>query len=215
MKLLLLFSLACFCFLARAQPNLVPNWSFEEKDDCPSFVGDFAPVSFWIDPNWGSADYYNWCDTTNTVGVPSNVGGYQNAHTGDAYVGIATYHWATREYVQAEFISPMIPQKRYEVEFYVSLPDSSNYASNEMGAYLSVNPISNTGGDPFLVTPQITNPLSNNLDDKVNWMKISGEFIAVGGEQYITIGNFKSNANTVVDSLANGGVTWTEVLTYY
>ncbi len=198
-----------------AQDNLVPNPSFEDKNHCPVILGDLEAAIFWLDPNSGSSDYFNECDSTNIVGVPNNVGGYANAYTGFSYAGFATYHLETREYIQSQLSSPLVAQKKYHVEFYVNLCDSCNHASNEMGAYFSLNAPSNTTGSPFEVAPQVNNNLVDSLNDKINWMKVSGEFIAEGGEHYITIGNFKSNVATDVYEVPGGGVIWTEVLAYY
>ena len=45
------------------------------------------------------------------------------------------------------------------------------------------------------VTPQMENQIGFIIDT-TQWTQIQGCFTAVGGEQFITIGNFNSNANT-------------------
>jgi len=40
-------------------------------------------------------------------------------------------------------------------------------------------------------TPQIVSPPNVFINDTLNWTLISGDYIAHGGEKYITIGNFK------------------------
>lgn len=63
-----------------------------------------------------------------------------------------------------------------------------------MGAYFSNNlPTIPLGY--VSATPQIVNT-SGFLTDTIGWTEIQGCFTAQGGEQYITIGNFNSNANT-------------------
>jgi gliding motility-associated-like protein len=59
-----------------------------------------------------------------------------------------------------------------------------------IGAYISVDSANFSFCEisPFL--PQIENPLGNIISDTVNWTEISGEYIATGGEQFITIGSF-------------------------
>ena len=42
------------------------------------------------------------------------------------------------------------------------------------------------------------------ITDTLNWVLISGEFIAAGGERFITIGSFKSNAQTAFDTTSWG-----------
>jgi Secretion system C-terminal sorting domain len=55
------------------------------------------------------------------------------------------------------------------------------------------------------VVPQVINPYGNVITDTVNWTKIEGCFVANGTETYLTIGNFKSNANTALLPNPNGG----------
>lgn len=51
------------------------------------------------------------------------------------------------------------------------------------------------------------------LSDKEGWMLISGTFIAQGGEKYITIGNFQSDSQTNIDTIASD--TLPDVGNYY
>ncbi len=111
--------------------------------------------------------------------------------------------WDTaREFMSVKLTEPLIPQKKYNVEFYVSLSDSCYYATSNIGAYFSVDSF------PFPVwslsfimskTPQVKYSGSEFLTDTAGWMKVEGSFTADGGEQFITIGNFDSDENT--DSL--------------
>jgi outer membrane protein OmpA-like peptidoglycan-associated protein len=41
-------------------------------------------------------------------------------------------------------------------------------------------------------TPQVLNPVSAPLTDTKNWQCVTGTFVAEGGEQFITIGNFNT-----------------------
>jgi len=79
----------------------------------------------------------------------------------------------------------------YRVEFYVNLVDNAHYAINSIGVHLSDLPI--TRNDYYCFDnfePQVNNSADRILSDKVNWIKIEGEFIANGDEKYLTIGNF-------------------------
>ena len=75
-----------------------------------------------------------------------------------------------------------------------------------LGAYLSASPPTNGGGSgPINAIPQVANPLGNILTDTVNWGVIVGTFVAVGGEEFITIGNFYDDSNTVLLNTTTGG----------
>jgi gliding motility-associated-like protein len=45
------------------------------------------------------------------------------------------------------------------------------------------------------IQPQIQWDTTQYFTDTLNWVKISGQFIANGGEQYLTIGNFKDGTH--------------------
>ncbi len=190
---------------AYSQTNLVPNPSFEIYTTCPDGGGgelNYAPP--WYPPTAGSPDYFNQCNNSSSTfganaSVPANSNGYQYARTGVAYAGFSPSipDIEYREYIQAPLLSPLIVGKMYCVEFYVSLADSIKYAITEIGAYFSNGPIINMGiASNLPYNPQVRSPVGVFLSDKNNWMKISGSFIANGGENYITIGNFKNDINT-------------------
>jgi hypothetical protein len=54
-----------------------------------------------------------------------------------------------------------------------------------------------SGVYPF-VNPQVNNLAGNVLSDTMNWVLVSGLFIANGTEEFLTIGNFKTDANTML-----------------
>ncbi len=182
------------------QINLVPNPSFEDTlSNCPSgpvLVNQSPP---WINPTLGSPDYFNSCNSFAPFSTPTNQLGFENAHTGKAYCDFGAITLApgwsnNREYIQVQLITPLILGEIYCVEFYVSLNDSSSeYAVNNIGVYFSTNAISIATHGTLPYTPQITNPSSNPLTNTIGWTKVSGVFIAQGGEQYITIGNFNDD----------------------
>ncbi len=189
--------------------NLVPNSSFEIYTACPGpyWPNDVNKAAPWYNPTTCSPDYFDTCAAAVSAGVgsPNNWIGYQNAHTGVAYVG--TYVWASsgqnsREYIQVKLLDSLRSGQQYCVSFYVSLgvsPSGYNYAITEMGLLLSNNSITTSNYYYLPYIPQITSPPGVFLTDTLNWTMISGTYTALGGEQYITIGNFKTDVNT--DSL--------------
>lgn len=183
--------------------NLVPNFSFEQYSSCPTQSSEIIFATGWSDANTGTADYYNACFTTGgvSVDVPNNWMGFQNANFGDAYGGIMLFENSStitdyREYLQAQLASTLINGVKYYVSFRVSHSDSSCYVTDDIGVYFSNTQISQ--GDFLFInqTPQLENTDNNFLNSNSTWIKIEGSFIASGGENYITIGNFKDDINT-------------------
>jgi len=185
-----------------AQSNLVPNSSFEIFSSCPTSGSQITLAMGWFTVN-GTSDYFNACNT-GIVGVPSNGFGYQNATTGNGYAGGAAFgsNINYRELISIRLLSTLVAGKKYCVGFYVCLAEASMYAIANMGALLS----DTMGNNVTLNTiPQILNPSSQYLVDTVNWVFISGTFIAIGNENYITIGNFYDDNNTDTISVASFG----------
>ncbi len=190
--LLLLIIWICMLPSGKAQ-NLVPNPSFEIFTTCPLTLGIGGPLQCtpWVAIN--SADYFNVCGGFNT-GVPNNAWGFQEARTGVAYAGV--FHKINggfpeqREYIQAPLLEPLEEDVCYEVGYWVNLADD-DCPVNRRGVLFSVGP----EPSPFMMIPQVD--VSDTFyRDQVNWEYVSGFFLAAGGEDHITIGNFYNDADT-------------------
>ena len=141
-------------------------------------------------------------------GGPKNIFGYQYARTGNGYAGVIPFanigmaNDNRREYIETKLETPLVSRQVYCVQFYVSLSNYSWRSVNQFGAFLSVDSVlSNIPyyEQPLIEeNPQINNPTTNQLNDTLNWMLISGSFMAQGGEKFLTIGNFHSDSNTIV-----------------
>lgn len=206
MKKILLF---IFLFSIKSfSQNLVPNPSFEDTIPCSLWSGPpQLPATSWFWANLGSSDYYSSNYNCGWGSVPSNANGYQFAQTGIAYCGFFVWYGPPqnnlREYVQVELDTPLVSGKKYYLNFFISLAEVSQYASDGIGAYFSNNFISGSNGYNLPFAPQINNTSGNIINDSINWVNIGGNYIANGGEKHITIGNFKNDTNTNI-SLATG-----------
>lgn len=201
-----MFSL-CFCCETKSQTNLVPNGSFEDTVMCPYAAGQVNFVKHWYLPSSGSSDYFNSCDGTGLFSTPSNNFGYQTPFHGNAYLGFSpfTLNQNYSEYIATKLIHSLEKDRVYYVSYYLSLSEPSKYAINSLGIYFSNSSI--ISSDDYALdtyTPQIMT--TSFIIDKQNWTKVSSSYLATGGEEYITIGNFKLNSNTNTisnDSLGN------------
>lgn len=180
--------------------NLIPNPSFEDTVSCPTNVGNLNHTYSWIAPSTGSPDYFNSCTGNLSVSVPHNIQGFQYAHGGDAYVGIAIYAAqgvTYREYIEVQIDTPLLANKCYHFEMYCNQGNRSQYTTDAIGVYFSDTMISGiTSSSELQLIPQIENSTGNYLDT-LNWTLVSGTYTANGGENYIIIGNFKNDSNTV------------------
>jgi gliding motility-associated-like protein len=179
-----------------AQVNLVPNPSFEEYSQCPNFYGQIDYLSSWYSAN-NTPDYFNECGIT-PASVPTNFAGNQFAHSGYGYIGIGTYDGIlnTREMIGVKLNQSLVSNKYYCIGLYISLGEAFKYASNNIGVYLSNNTIILTNYQ-FDIIPNIN--FQQIVLDSTSWVYIQGYYKAIGGEDYITIGNFFDNNNTELD----------------
>jgi len=192
----------CFQINGQAQTNLVPNGGFEENNGIPTEIGQFGLAKPWITfaPGNQPADYFNRTAKART-GVPHNFIGTQEPKTGDAYGGFLLYLNSRQEYtefVQVPLTEALKAGEEYYAEFYVSLAEDSEFAVDGIGMHFAVRPPLLMQGGYAQLQPQVSNATKNIILDKTNWVKISGQFKAQGGERLLTIGNFKTRpANTV------------------
>jgi gliding motility-associated-like protein len=190
--------------------NLVPNYSFEEVSTCPQSYGGAGTTlaAPWVAPTTGTPDIFNSCSTFGLVDVPDNNFGNQTALTGEGYAGgimkLPSYEY--REYIQAPLLEPLVANEWYAVSFFVS-PGEFGCAVDEIGAFFSVNAPSANSFVALPYTPQIVYT-GGFIDDYENWTLIEGCFQAIGGESYITIGNFNNDANTPLDPNCQNPVSY-------
>ncbi len=167
------------------------------------------PLSYTLPDGSGTSDYFHSCGQY-FYSTPQNFAGFQIPKTGDAYSGIAvlindtfyqsTYQW--REYIEVKLNKKLKANYTYCAEFYYSMTSinagspPARYVMVELGMLFTdtiVRRASGIGtGQPqnIYTTPQVSEMMGSSIDT-VNWIKVSGTFIANGGEEYLTIGNFK------------------------
>ena len=204
-KFIVTVILLFICFFSKAQ-NLVPNNGFDTYTTCPNASSQFNLTPPWgvVNNVSGTPDYMNTCFFAGNQGVPTNFYGYQQAVSNSGYYGLITYYASQeiREYLTVPLSSPLVGGTTYTIGFHVSLSDNFKYATDHFGAYLSIGAITGFGNYlslPF--NPQIDNFSGNIITDTTNWTLISGTYTATGGEDYLTIGNFHNDPNTLVSNV--------------
>lgn len=199
-----------FTFLLQfvsAQQNLVPNPSFEDTLHCPTGTNDAGAVSFWYNPTMASPDYYNSC-SVNGAGVPLNDWGYQYAQDGSSYIGICTYYSTIsnyREYMQVKLTEKLEAGRTYCWSFWISLLDSTDFASNNIGIGLSENPVTNFSAQSILSVSCI-GAYGEIYADRNHWKQVSGTYTALGNEEFLTIGNLFNDQNTQFVQVASNSI---------
>ena len=208
--LIFIFFIAGFSRNVHAQGNFVKNGGFDTLSPCPSGLSQIYQAS-WNLPTLhaGSSDLFNVCATNASVGVPSNFRANNcPAFNGGGYVGGYLYLNAStyKEYICDTLKAPLVAGRIYIVSFMYKLADMAALATDDLGFYLSVNyPAGNTYG-ALGVVPTSQNTSGNFLTDQVNWQLYTDTIVALGGEEYITLGGFDSISNSIVlDSTSTNG----------
>jgi hypothetical protein len=183
----------------------------------PAFNSNQYPTG-WVLPTDGTPDYLNNCNCNspnNGYMCPSGnnlLGACQIPQDGNAFVTIFTNGLGLdggpfREYLQTRLISPLVQGGCYTFSFWTCVASGSQ-SGTALQAYFSTNanrPFAqnaahtNTGvlniapGVPQCNT-SVSNPLiGTHIDNKQYWQQFTFSFVALGGEEWLTIGNFYTN----------------------
>jgi len=194
---------------SHGQVNLVPNPSFEEYSLCPDKESQIERVDGWFSPSNGTPDYYNYCSTSTTVSLPTHKNVYTKIpKTGFGIVGIFPYFYPKnifyKEYVSTKLNKNLKKDISYYVEYYISPQNGIKDISipcfiDKIGISFEreYNFISIIEGQPLAKSKYIgnENKIIDNIDE---WTRISG-CIFGDGEEYITIGSFNTNEQTITN----------------
>ena len=204
-----------FCVLAQPlwSQNLVPNPSFESYGAYPTSISQANNLNNWFVPpsHNGSSDFFHSCSSSSLADVPGNLFGSQLARTGNGYIGgYIGYRLAPnenyREYLEVQLSSPLVAGQTYLVEAYLSMPDNVGWYADHYGFYLSNTQLNGTGNHFHLpVIPQVE-AAGSFFTNTTGWTQIGGTYVASGGEQFLTIGNFRDFTVTNIAPSTGGSV---------
>jgi len=180
---------------AKAQ-NMVADSSFERNSKVPVLLSSLGLNASWSSPSIATTDLFCECGKKlkekSEAQVPHNPFGTQKANTGKCYAGFYLFsHADYREYLLTQLNSPLSGGVKYELSMYLSLADYSRAAIFRMGVcFLPSKPTYNSSNVITNLAPQFI-PLKNEVGtDTVNWHRITVEYEAKGGEQYLLLGSF-------------------------
>jgi len=192
MKILIsLFLLACN-FLTVGQ-NLVPNGDFELNKHFFSFRA-LGSLSYWNKVNATTPDY---CQS------PYNIGGYQKAYSGSKYIGILLDFSLGKskeyvEYISIKLSKRLVMNGKYCLQLKLSSGDR-DYVIDALNFNLSKKLLHGKGKGFIKVDSygDLTYSGDTLLRDKKGWMPVCSNYLAKGGEEYLTIGYFNPQVELV------------------
>ncbi len=191
------FSTALF-----GQYNLVPNPSIENCSNCLDHFLEFIEPNGPIIPGWSNPNVL-------TPDLIQNINNSLPFDTidGPKMFGIMSYQSIfndpqpefhdQRDYVQCELIDSLIFKKIYKVDFYtMHLNDLAHFLTNNVGIHFSDTALHSNTGDYFNLDAQVKYFNNELVQNEMQWVKTSGIYEAIGGEKYMTVGNFNSDSET-------------------
>jgi hypothetical protein len=191
--------------------------------------GGFEKVVPSVSPP--EATYWRAIDSTKYFGgtlskilppfnVPLSSFAYQWPKEGNNYF-ISTFFYSTGQAIRGYPLNRLKyilnPGTTYCVKFYYNTTNQSSYGIDGIGAYFGnsqMDTITNCTKALTYISPQVQNITGNVITDTLNWIPITGTFVANGTEKYMVLGNFKSDAltNTVLINPTNLPEVFCEVL---
>ncbi len=184
--------------------NIVPNPSFERFASVPigwsyngAYFGDV--VKYWFSATTASPDIYG-----PDVHVPMDWAekgfGDQKPRTGKSFAGLTLFGCTNgkphcREFVEIQLAEPLVIGQAYYVEFWVTHLARSLQINN-LGAYFSISEIKRLTDEVLVREAQVS---AKNIVPAPNgkWVKVSGQFVAKYAAEYVVIGNFRDDFNTL------------------
>lgn len=194
--------------------NYIPNPQAEYYTTCPTNLGNLNYAAPWFSPTTSSPDFLHSC-ATGEASTPTNSFGTTTPLSGNGYLGLYTYGANYREYASTKLTEALTPGQTYCISFNVFLSTLSGKATDQIGAYFSTDSIGLTTQAPLFLTPDVSNPPGNIIDDGQGWVTVSGNYTPTTPVEYITIGNFYDDANTQWVNLPNPSPALQEYAYYY
>ncbi len=172
--------------------NLVPNGSFEQvyKPLKSKYSGNIEQALPWFPAGVGSPDLI----------FQGNFSyGFKKAHSGNNYAGIILYDGDNkdfREYLSIKLINKLENNKKYTIKLKVSAANKSYYYTDELGLVFNSDSLVRKDWNTISIVPNLKSEKFKAINDTSGWQNLEWEYLANGTEQFLTIGNFRNDINT-------------------
>ena len=209
----------CLATVGHSQ-NLIPNPSFEDYDTCVTGLFQVYRATGW-NSYMLTPDYFNACADTGAgvlVDVPLNTLTFQPAYEGQAYMGVWSYDTQAgpdeeyREHIGSQLLAPLEIGQTYYASFRTSLalrePDEqgNRYGSSHIGMLCTnmTSALPDTYDEDIAARNFAHVFMGNVLTDTLNWVLVSGSFVADSAYTHIVMGNHFDNEHSDTLRVAPG-----------
>lgn len=172
----------------------------------------------WYSANYASPDVYHTLFDT-MVNVPQNNLSFNAPSvSGNGYAGLISQTTSTqvgsnyREYIENHLVSPLAPGQLYHLRFSARCSQRSQFASDKLGVALTNSFVSLTTDQNLTVTPVYESP--NIINYSASWVTLSTT-VTGSGQEYLTIGNFNTAANTTYTNNSSGSTYTNHPSSYF
>ncbi len=190
--------------------DMVTNGDFENTNGNPCPVAGVCWPGTYLIPFWATGSHQSvYMHSLNSSCLPNFTGiPHSGTFCGAVDAGQPTppptildpvFSYDNHSYLRVSF-TPLTASRKYYVQMFYRKEPQRKHAGDGLGMFLSVNAPNITPPPPNwscgthilpTITPQIDNPAGNFMTN-TNWLPMSGVFTSPGGgENYLTIGNFK------------------------
>lgn len=186
--------------------NYVNNGSFEECVNCTSQPYSLFP-KYWRPIDSTSFAFF-YCGLNPPLSnLPLfNPGYYQQPRSGSKIITSTLFCslnscpiFNARNYPLNRLKTKLKSNTVYCLKYYVVNVNVSTVGIDAFGAYFgdeSLDTIKYCRSPLVYLNAQVQNPVNNIIKDTLNWIPVTGTFVANGNEKYMVLGNFKSDAAT-------------------
>lgn len=213
MKKFLLSSLFALLLtgLVSAQ-NLVPNPGFESPTSLPDTIGQLLRAEYWSNLNGGNdwpfatPDYFHTNGSGGTK-LPNTYFGDVSPMEGSGCVGFITsnlFQPNFREYVSVQLTAPLTPGTPYTISFYLTNGSANHYGargSDNIGLAFTMGSPSQTQREVVPLNPQAE---ITTITHHTAWTQYTFTVTPSQPFTHLTIGNFRTDANTTTQIFTGG-----------
>jgi hypothetical protein len=118
-------------------------------------------------------------------------------------------------YLETKLKEPLKTGQVYHLEFYIYYSQLSAWGLTNLGAVFTNGSVVANHGSVLFDKPAVVFKDVSKLNEGENWIKVSGNFKAKGGERFMSLGTFRLNALLMVEGKGLGNHMWDEESYYY
>lgn len=175
--------------------NLVPNFNFEQYSERPKKDSMLHLLKYWFNPNKGTPDFWVRGQIKDR---DNSICNYQKTN---GYVGIVArpeektkyfYYSEYYEYISVGLIQELKEGKKYQIKCDVYFANKSVFTINQLGMAFTTDSLIFTNSRKINLPFVKLNNFESLIED-MKWITLCGNYVANGGEKYITIGVFQKN----------------------